>query len=184
MGDARREVEGEGYNLAQASAALVYDNAVFGYTATADYRRYFLLGPSTFAVRGLHYGRYGRETEGVFSSLFLGYPSLVRGYSGVYNNCVAGLVYCAVLTQTIGSRLAVANAELRIPLISRATLDSRVALPSSRWNCVLRRRRGVDLGNQPQLRAGRSQRCEQAGAADQRGCRRLNQRAGLHDSGG
>src|SRR5690606_32795906 len=76
-----RDTLGFGFNLAQASAAWVYDNALLGYTspfagqryrfeltptigdlhylqAVADYRRYFFFRPFTLAVRGLHFGRY------------------------------------------------------------------------------------------------------------------------------
>src|SRR5690606_34549114 len=75
-----------GFNMAQASVALVYDNALFGYTSPfagqryrvevtpvvgqldfvqglVDYRRYFFLRPFTFAIRGLHFGRYGPDDE-------------------------------------------------------------------------------------------------------------------------
>ena len=51
-------------------------------SALADYRRYFFVRPVTFAVRGLHYGRYGRDAEHSTSSrtLFLGDGTLIRGY--------------------------------------------------------------------------------------------------------
>jgi len=91
------------WNLGEATAAMVYDNAIDGYTSpivgqryrfevaptvgslqftslTGDYRRYFLLRPLTLAFRGMHYGRYGRD-EAVPSAVFLGYPYLIRGYS-------------------------------------------------------------------------------------------------------
>ena len=74
-------------NLGQASAALVYDSSLNGVTGPilgqryrfelsqtsgsvlysgvlADFRRYFLpMRPFTIALRGLHYGRYGRDGE-------------------------------------------------------------------------------------------------------------------------
>ncbi|RPJ71675.1 MAG: hypothetical protein EHM24_11565, partial [Acidobacteria bacterium] len=96
-------------NLGQATAALVYDSSIFGATSPiagqayrlqvaptvgsinftnvlADFRRYLV--PASFytiAVRGLHYGRYGSDSEDPrLVPLFLGYPGLVRGYD--YNS--------------------------------------------------------------------------------------------------
>jgi Tol biopolymer transport system component len=90
----------------------------------ADYRRYLMpLRPFTFATRVLHYGRYGRDGEDVrLSPLFLGYPGLVRGYDS--NSFEAGecvqtsdtTFACPVYDQLFGSRLALANFELRFPL--------------------------------------------------------------------
>jgi len=91
--------------LAQASAALVGDNSVFGFTspirggrynfgveattgtesflsATADWRRYYSPHRNmTVAVRGLHAGRYGRIGSSVIRPMFLGSETLVRGYA-------------------------------------------------------------------------------------------------------
>jgi hypothetical protein len=96
----------------------------------ADYRRYFLKRPFTFAIRGLHYGRYGRDAEGftqdnqpLLSPLYLGYEPLVRGYaqeSFENDECEAVGVQatnpCPAFYRLIGTRMAVANLELRIPL--------------------------------------------------------------------
>lgn len=150
----RREFDEDGgsFNMAEASAALVYDNALVGFTApiagqryrfdvspivgeiqfvtaTADYRRYQLIGPATIAVRGLHYGRYGRDSEGIFSDLYLAYPTLIRGYQGMFNRCRSDGVDCDIINQTTGSRLGIANAELRFPLIRRVTLGGGIAFP-------------------------------------------------------
>ena len=93
-------------------------------TALADYRRYFFLRPVTLAWRGIHYGRYGLDAENynVISPLFLGEEQLVRGYSyGSFDvsECVDNGTQqsCPVFERLIGSRMAVFNAELRIPLI-------------------------------------------------------------------
>jgi outer membrane protein assembly factor BamA len=147
------------WNLGEATAAMVYDNAVDGYTSpivgqryrievaptvgslqftslTTDYRRYFLARPFTLAVRGLHYGRYGRD-EAVPSAVFLGYPYLIRGYSynsvtnaclGELNQQAGGGQECRVYQSLFGSRVAVGNVELRFPLI-RNTLHGNVQLP-------------------------------------------------------
>jgi hypothetical protein len=133
-------------NLAESSGALVYDTSVFGATSPilgqryrleytqsagsllysgvlADYRKYFMpLRPFTLAFRGLHYGRYGRDGEDArLSPIFAGYPSLVRGYdvdSFEASECFATAESsCPVFDQLIGSRIAVASAEVRFPLV-------------------------------------------------------------------
>ncbi|MBV9772516.1 MAG: PD40 domain-containing protein [Gemmatimonadetes bacterium] len=147
-----RDLGGVGYNMFESSAAWVYDDAVFGYTAPmagqrarlevspvlgqlrfttalADYRRYLFVRPFTLAVRGLTYGRYGRDAEGVFADQYLGYSSLIRGYESVYNRCSESGQDCGLLEGMVGSRVAVANAELRFPLIRRATVGNGFALP-------------------------------------------------------
>jgi hypothetical protein len=133
--------------LGTSSAALVYDNSIFGATGPilgqryrleasptfgsisyvgvlADWRRYFMLKrPFTLAARLMHYGRYGSGGEDPrFQPLFLGYPGLVRGYrygsfSGSECNPPPGSPNsCPVFDQLLGSRIAVANLELRFPL--------------------------------------------------------------------
>jgi Tol biopolymer transport system component len=90
----------------------------------ADYRRYFMPArPFTFATRLLHYGRYAKDGEDPrLQPLFLGYPGLVRGYSyGSFDGSECDPPpdapdACPVFDQLLGSRMAVANAELRFPL--------------------------------------------------------------------
>jgi Tol biopolymer transport system component len=125
--------------FATASAALVYDSSFFGatspligqsyrfeaapyvgsinfYTILADYRRYFMpIRPFTLAFRLLHYGRYGKGGEdNRLYPLYLGYDYFIRGYdynSFDYNeNFDYGRLW--------GSRMMVANAELRFPLFN------------------------------------------------------------------
>jgi surface antigen Omp85-like protein/WD40 repeat protein len=131
--------------LGTASAALVYDNSVFGatspltgqryrlevspvvgtlnfITALADYRRYVMpLRPFTLAGRVLHIGRYGSGADdNRVYPLFLGYPSLVRGYdfgSFTSEECPTSQpATCPVVDQLFGSRMLVGNVELRFPL--------------------------------------------------------------------
>jgi Tol biopolymer transport system component len=148
------------YNLGEASAALVYDNALFGYTSpfagqryrfeaaptvgtlqfttlTADYRRYLFMRPFTLAMRGLHFGRYGRD-EARLQPLFLGYPYLIRGYGygSVARACSEELGRtpqgggeCAAFDELFGSRVGVANVELRFPLLRQLVLGSSMGLP-------------------------------------------------------
>lgn len=129
-------------NLGTASAALVYDSAIFGgaspvrgrryrfeagasqgtlfyTTALADCRQYYMLArPLALAARGLHYGRYGGGSrDGRLQELYIGYPSLVRGYSpGSFasSECGSKPGACPVVDRLIGRRVAVANAEIRL----------------------------------------------------------------------
>ena len=145
--DTTRQLPGSfGLNLGRASAAYVGDSAIFGFlspimgsryrfeadtlignlhfnTALADYRKYFFARPVTFAVRGIHYGRYGRDSEDPrIQPLFVGDPSLIHGYefnSINLDECVATKTNpnaCPVFDRLFGSRIAVVNAEARIPL--------------------------------------------------------------------
>ncbi len=129
-------------NLATGSAALVYDDSYFGATSPilgtryrleadqyvgtlvwtnllADYREYFMpVRPFTIAGRILHLGRYGRSADDArLYPLFLGYPDLVRGYqygsfsSQEYSN------NSSTFNRIVGSKLIVANVELRFPLL-------------------------------------------------------------------
>lgn len=132
-------------HLADVSAALVHDQTSFGpvgplqgqryrfdVTQTAgslsytnlvlDYRRYLpVVRPFTLAVRGLHVGRYGADAEDPrLSELFLGYPSLVRGYdvdSLDASECASPIGACPVFDRLVGSRMLVGSAELRFPLL-------------------------------------------------------------------
>jgi len=73
-------------------------------------------------VRALTFGRYGRDAERF--PVFLGSTELIRGYTfGSFrtSECVAdpgatSQTGCAEVDQLIGSRIAVANVELRFPL--------------------------------------------------------------------
>jgi len=133
-------------SYASPSLSLVHDNALFGYVGPfagsrfrfqvtpslgdwqfvgglADWRRYFFARPFTLAMRGLFFGRYGRD-GGQFP-IFLGSTELIRGYTAgslINNECANatsttnGRTGCSELDQLIGSRIAVANVELRFPL--------------------------------------------------------------------
>jgi WD40 repeat protein len=98
----------------------------------ADYRKYFLpVRPFTFATRLLHYGRYGTGGEDQrLQPLFLGYPGLVRGYSfGSFdasecNPPASDPNACPVFDKLLGSRMVVANAELRFPLFGALGIGS------------------------------------------------------------
>jgi len=142
------------FNLGEVSAALVYDNTLFGGTgpvlgqryrlevspqfgsltfagALVDWRRYFMpVRPFTLAFRALHYGRYGPDAETTaLSPLYVGSIGLVRGYdigSFEIQECGVGAT-CPVFDQLLGSKILVGNAELRYPLL-RVPLPLDVAL--------------------------------------------------------
>ena len=136
---------GRTLNLASASAAMVYDNSLFGATSPImgqryrfevtptigslnylgvlfDARKYLMpKRPFTLAARLTHFGRYGRDAEdGVLSPLFIGYPSLIRGYdfnSFTVSECGGGIgSSCPAFDRLFGSKMLVGNLELRFPL--------------------------------------------------------------------
>ena len=126
--------------------ALVHDNSLFGWVGPfagsrwrmelspswgawnftaglADWRRYFFARPFTLALRGVFFGRFGRDAD-LFPQ-FLGSTDLIRGYTAgsiINHECLTdsisntGQTGCPQLDQLIGSKLAVVNAELRFPL--------------------------------------------------------------------
>ena len=136
----------ESIRMVDVGAALVRDTAVFGgvgpvrgqrtrlevapawgdlriTTATIDHRQYFMpASPVTFAIRGMHLGRYGSSAEdGRLTPLFIGYPTLVRGYDvGTFrtSECTPNATSsCPEYDRLLGSRMIVANAEVRAPLV-------------------------------------------------------------------
>jgi hypothetical protein len=140
-------------NLFEGALAFVGDNSYFGFTSPvagqrfrvevsptvgslsyqsllADYRRYLFFRPATLAFRGLHYGRYGSDaSDNRLSPLFLGYETLVRGYSLESFNpeeCSAsetgGNSDCPEFSRLVGTRIGVASLEFRLPLIGTEEL--------------------------------------------------------------
>jgi Tol biopolymer transport system component len=139
-----------GVNYFQPSAALVFDNSLFGYTGpfygrrwrldlaqtlgdwrfsqiTADYRRYDkIAGPLIFASRFLYFGRIGRDAERF--RIFGGSTDLIRGHtSGSYrrNECLNAddantQTGCAELDRLVGTQVGVASAEIRFPILTPA----------------------------------------------------------------
>ncbi|MGH7663478.1 MAG: BamA/TamA family outer membrane protein [Gemmatimonadaceae bacterium] len=130
----------------EASGAFVGDNSFFGFTspvaggryrfelsqtvgslnfqtALADYRKYFFFRPITLAFRGMHYGRYGSDANSEqLRPLYLGYETLLRGYaieSFEASECTdtGSSNECPEFDRLIGDRIAIAGAELRIPLL-------------------------------------------------------------------
>jgi hypothetical protein len=91
-------------------------------TLIADYRRYFMpLKPFTLAFRAMHMGRYGKSSEDErFYPLYIGYWDMLRGYESFSTEELA--FYDANPDQAFdyyqlfGSRMFLANVELRFPL--------------------------------------------------------------------
>jgi Tol biopolymer transport system component len=135
-----------GLNLYQTSLAYVGDFSFFAFTSPVygsrfrfeaegtvgtyqfgsllgDYRRYIFFRPFTFAVRGIHYGRYFGDSENNgLTPLFIGYETFVRGYSVnsfSSDDCArtGDPNDCPEFDRLIGSRIAIFNAEIRIPLL-------------------------------------------------------------------
>ena len=130
-------------NFTKASTAFVGDSSTFGFispingtryryevealrgdlnfqTALADWRKYFFLRPVTFAIRGLHFGRYGDGAEDtILQPLYLGRGSLMRGYDPYSidgSECGSNPLVCPVFDRLIGSKIAAASVEVRAPL--------------------------------------------------------------------
>lgn len=132
--------------MASVSAAFVTDYSYFAFTSpvqggrarvefsptfgslnyqnlSIDYRRYFFLRPLTLAVRGMQFSRFGRDAESDrLFPLFIGQSYFIRGYdvnTFEPNECTTSATStsgCPQFDRLIGSRAAVANMELRIPL--------------------------------------------------------------------
>jgi hypothetical protein len=130
-----------GIHMGNVGAAVVYDSALFGATApiigqsyrvevspsfgtlnyynfTADYRKYLVpVKPFTLAFRFMHYGRYGKGADDSrLWPMYIGYDMLVRGYD--YNSFTADEATSGGfdMNRLFGSKIAVANFELRFPL--------------------------------------------------------------------
>lgn len=103
--------------LGATTGSLSYLSVLF------DYRHYFFLRPFTVAFRGIHFGRYFKDSESNrLSPLSLSNPSLIRGYGSssfsIWDCSLENGVYtCPEIDRLIGSRIAVGNAELRIPIL-------------------------------------------------------------------
>jgi hypothetical protein len=128
-------------NMVKVSGAFVGDSSVWGFvspvrgtryryevqamkgdldfrTALADWRKYFFMRPVTLALRGIHYGRYGHDAESLnLSPIDIGQSWLVRGYDSISLNECVGSVNCPVYDRLVGSRVAAASAEVRVPLL-------------------------------------------------------------------
>ena len=145
-------------NYTTPTVAFVSDNSLFGLTGPvmgrrmrfsvsqslgnvnfteylADYRRYdpIIFNTLTFATRFMSSIAVGRDES--FFPKYIGRPDFVRGYDRAnfaYSDCTAvigdGAQVCDQ-AQLAGSRVVVANAELRFPIIRRFDVGSSFGLP-------------------------------------------------------
>lgn len=128
------------YTVFNISTALIGDDSYFGiasplngyryrigasynfgtinyFSPTVDFRRYIRINNSvTLAGRLYGEGRFG-NTGNLLYPLFLGYPFLIRGYEyfSFYNGSNKTPSNHYTIDQLYGSRIAVANFEVRIP---------------------------------------------------------------------
>ena len=137
-------------DMFMSSVATVFDNSVFGGTSPvrgerhrlefapvigdltfasvlADFRRYQpVLRPLVLAGRLMHLGRYGPDSESNrISELFVGYPWLLRGYDSPSFMFGESDIY----DRLFGSRMGVANLELRFPLVGGTGLVRTLGVP-------------------------------------------------------
>lgn len=94
----------------------------------ADYRRYLMpVRPFTVAARLMHLGQYGSDADDPrLMPTFLGSRYFVRGYGWSSIQCEwTPEGDCPALQALLGSRVAVANLELRAPLMGLLSRDLR-----------------------------------------------------------
>ncbi len=130
-----------GFTLGEVNAAYVGDNSVFGmtapmkgmryrvgmqryfgelnfYTGTLDFREYYYLKPFTFAFRGMHINRFGRNAEdnGILYPFFITYDYFLRGFGyNVLSEYVHTTPHSLTLNDLAGSKILVSNFEIRVP---------------------------------------------------------------------
>jgi len=144
-------------NFVTPTVAFVSDNTLFGTTGPvmgrrmrfsaaqnlgklvfsdflADYRRYdpIIFNTLTIATRFMTSVSTGRDES--FFPKYIGRPDFVRGYDRAnfnFYDCtsVIGSTAACNNAQLAGSRVAVANAELRFPIIRRFDVGSSFGLP-------------------------------------------------------
>ncbi|MGF1587576.1 MAG: hypothetical protein ACFCUM_19860 [Bacteroidales bacterium] len=143
-GESREKLDAPpGFNLSRVNLAYVGDNSYFGmaspmrgqryrvqgdkyfgrldfYQVLADYRQYIFQNPLSFAFRLYHSGRYGSGAENnLMWPMYLGYPNspyFVRGYASNQLNQVRSLQNVDFsMNELIGTRVAIANLEVRLP---------------------------------------------------------------------
>ncbi|MEZ4422739.1 MAG: peptidase S9, partial [Gemmatimonadota bacterium] len=145
--ETRNDLVPDPLNLFQGYLALVNDYSFFGFTSPvrggrsrlqvggttgtvdyatviADYRRYFNpMRNLTLGFRGYHLGNYGRSLENSeLQPIPLGFETFIRGYApesyDVARECTASAdSNCIEFDRTLGHRIAVVNAEIRVPFL-------------------------------------------------------------------
>lgn len=149
--DSAAGLQGAPATVGEFSAALVSDTAAFGpagpivggrsrfeFGTTVgaltvgrlllDYRRYVMpVKPYTIAGRVLHLGYYGRDAgDPRLLPAFLGSRQFVRGYGWSAIQCPRDADgECGAYEDLLGSRLLVANLEVRFPVMGLLSRDLR-----------------------------------------------------------
>ena len=126
-----------GFTLGQTDLAYVFDNSSFGIAspmkgfrarieasrtygeynfngALIDVRKYFYNKPFCIAMRGMYYGRFGKDVENALYPLYIGYPWYIRGYDRIYEIKSVNNSYVTA-NQLQGSQMLVTNFEIRLP---------------------------------------------------------------------
>jgi outer membrane protein assembly factor BamA len=93
-----------------------------------DARRYWMpVRPLTIATRVEHVGRYGSgASDPRLTPLVVGLQTMVRGYdlrNFAADACGRTATTCSVIDELAGSRMALMNVELRMPLVGFLTRD-------------------------------------------------------------
>ena len=154
----------------RVGAELTAGSLTFG-SVTADGRKYFFVRPPsfprrvplTFAVRALHFGRYGDDADsGQLNPLFLGNPQLIRGYTAQsFDNGSFGTFQDRLL----GTKLALASAEVRLPLLGVPQLGL-ISFPYLPTELVLFADAGMAWGRTPFFGIGGLPSGEELGGVD------------------
>lgn len=135
-----KELRPPSFSLQRVNMAYVGDNSYFGLASPmrghryrfqvdkyfgsidrvglqADARKYFFMKPFSFAVRGLHLGRYGKNPTDMFSyPLYLGYPGFVRGYNtNAFYDRQSLLDPSFTFWELVGTKIFLSSVELRLP---------------------------------------------------------------------
>ncbi len=106
--------------------------SLFFLTLAADVRAYLYLKPFSFAIRLMEDGRWlGDADSSSLYDMYLGDPSLVRGYEyySMVANEGAGGANVPQINRLFGSKVAVAKAEIRLPVLG----NGDVGLLSFPW---------------------------------------------------
>ena len=135
------------FTIFNVNTALVGDNSYFGvasplngfryrlqaeydfgtyrfFAPTIDLRKYLRLAPVTLAGRLYSYGRFGND-QGLYP-LYIGYPFYIRGYESqtFYSNNNKTPTNHFTIDNLSGSRIAVANFEIRLPFTGPEKLSA------------------------------------------------------------
>ena len=91
---------------------------------TADLRKYVRLKPITIAARAYNYSRFGRDDDRLYP-LYVGYNYLIRGYeANSFYKKGSGAANGFDINQLVGTKIAVANIEIRLPFTGPKRLSA------------------------------------------------------------